>query len=239
MIIGLGEAVTKNTFQRQLEGVPGTWVASGLHGSIIERSEKEQLVCLGSLGDVLSCASLGGEEMDLYRWDVLGTVLSVDQLRHIFQNRLHLYTVNIVHQPRLVLSLEITRNTTEADAKTLAEDLLESLAQLHNVCPFALTLHHPHQLPTLPDWRLDRATIKESFLKGDLEAHTVLAMPRASLEKSLPRAIAPGCVVGAAGMVCGSVISGDTEVLNSFFRISEPKFFFRKPSLTVHSQKKE
>ena len=50
--------------------------------------------------------------------------------------------------------------------------------------------------------------IEEKFAKSELDSIYVLTLPWKNLESSLPKAIAPGCVVGAAGMVCGSVISG-------------------------------
>ena len=211
-VLGLGEHVSRATFARQLDGLPGGWASTGLHGSVIQRGVKDEFVCLGTSDDVIPCACLTDAEdeevMDLYRWDVMGTLLSVDQQLHIYHQRLHMFTVNIVHHPRLVLAIELKKDTSDEEIKLLTTDIVESLVQLHHVHPFAITLHHPHQLPTRPNWRLDCGQIKRDFETGQLQAHTVLTMPRACLDRALPRAIAPGCVVGAAGMVCGSVISG-------------------------------
>ena len=152
----------------------------------------------------------------------MGTLLSVDQNLHIYHQRLHMFTVNIVHHPRLILAIEIKKTTSEEEIKILTNDIVESLVQLHHVHPFAITLHHPHQLPTLPNWRLDFGQIRASYENGQLNAHTVLTMPRACLDTALPRAIAPGCVVGAAGMVCGSVISGtELAYMGMFYNFIE------------------
>lgn len=212
MILGLGDQVTKATFGRNLEGIPGNWTITGLHGAVIQHESCDQLVCLGTTDDVIPVACLADNEeetvMDLYRWDVMGTLLSVDQNLQIYHQRLHMFTVDIFHHPRLVLCIEVKKSCSEEDIKFLTNDIVESLVHLHHVHPYAITLHHPHQLPTLPNWRLDYGQIRQKYLAGELESHTVLTMPRGCLGNALPRAIAPGCVVGAAGMVCGSVISG-------------------------------
>ena len=59
-----------------------------------------------------------------------------------------------------------------------------------------------------PDGRMNLYEIEEKFKKSELDSMYVLTLPWKNFESSLPKAIAPGCVVGAAGMVCGSVISG-------------------------------
>ena len=82
VILGLGDQVTKSTFSRSLDGLPGGWTSTGLHGSIIKHQDTDQFVCLGATDDVIPCACLSDndenqEVMDLYRWDVMGTLLSV------------------------------------------------------------------------------------------------------------------------------------------------------------------
>ena len=96
----------------------------------------------------------------------------------------------------------------DEEISKLIDQIVESIIQFHSVAPYAISLHAPFSLPQHPDGTLNLTKISEMFQTGTLESLYCLSLPWRNLESSLPNAIAPGCVVGAAGMVCGSVISG-------------------------------
>lgn len=98
----------------------------------------------------------------------------------------------------------------DEEISKLIDQIVESIIQFHSIAPYVISLHAPFSLPQQPDGTLDLPTIKDKFISGTLESLYCLSLPWRNLESSLPTAIAPGCVVGAAGMVCGSVISGTT-----------------------------
>ena len=122
-VFGL-ENLSKFIFGREIEGVPGTWVNTGLTGAIVpdnnsnsqsetqpdvQPTKESKLIVLGQSEEVIPISSLGEADMnlDIYSWDILSTILSIDQSLMIFQQRCHVFSVNVAGQPRLVITAEL------------------------------------------------------------------------------------------------------------------------------------
>lgn len=151
-----------------------------------------------------------GSEISIHpiTWDLLATIVTDDRNGMIFRQRVSVYSIPVAGSQKLVVSAELGKTHSEPEISRLIDQIVESVVQFHHVAPYSITLHSPFTLPQHPDGSLDLIRIRDEFEKGTLESLYCLSLPWRNLESSLPNAIAPGCVVGAAGMVCGSVISG-------------------------------
>lgn len=121
-VFGL-DNLSKFIFGREIEGVPGTWVNTGLTGAIVpdnttnqsetqpdvQPTKESKLIILGQSEEVIPISSLGEADvnLDIYSWDILSTILSIDQSLMIFQQRCHVFSVNVAGQPRLVITAEL------------------------------------------------------------------------------------------------------------------------------------
>ena len=109
-VFGL-EAKTKYIFNREICGVPGAWADTGLTGTIVTSSVDSQskLVILGLNNEIVPVSSVVNPELQLniFSWDLLATILSIDQQMMIFQQRLHVFHINVANLPRLVICAEL------------------------------------------------------------------------------------------------------------------------------------
>ena len=157
------------------------------------------------------------------QWDLLATIITADKSAMIFRQRCHVYTVRIASSYKLVVSAELSSDSfSDEQISGLVDSVVDGLVQLHGISPYSISLHAPFSLPQNPDGTLDYSLIESKYSSGDLESIYCLSLPWRTLETSLPSSIAPGCVVGAAGMVCGAVISG-TELSYASGRILQEK----------------
>ena len=203
-------SLSDNTFNVSISGVPGTWVDTGLIGAqvddkvfIISSAEEHFPVAAADI-DASSNISI----MPI-QWDLLATIITADKTAMIFRQRCHVYTVRIASSFKLVISAELSSDSfSDEQISGLVDSFVDGLVQLHGISPFSISLHAPFSLPQNPDGTLDCSLIESKFSSGDLDSIYCLSLPWRTLETSLPSSIAPGCVVGAAGMVCGAVISG-------------------------------
>ena len=109
-VFGL-DAKTKFIFNREIDGVPGAWANTGLTGTIVTSTEtgESKLVVLGLNKEIFPVSSVVNPELQLsiFTWDILATLLSIDQQMMIFQQRLHVFHINVANLPRLVICVEL------------------------------------------------------------------------------------------------------------------------------------
>ena len=103
------QSASKHIFNCRIEGLPGTWVNTGLIGCQLN----DAIVIIGTSDETFPVAPLDSEpssriSVHPVTWDLLATILTDDREGMIFRQRVHVYSIPIASSNKLIVSAELS-----------------------------------------------------------------------------------------------------------------------------------
>ncbi|KAM4626429.1 disco-interacting protein 2 homolog A isoform 2-T2 [Discoglossus pictus] len=139
--------------------------------------------------------------------DVVATALAVEPMKFVYRGRIAVFSVNVLHDERIVLVAEQRPDSSEEDSFQWMSRVLQAIDSIHQVGVYCLALVPANTLPKAPLGGIHISEAKQHFLEGSLHPCNVLMCPH-SCVTNLPKPRQKQPDVGPASMVVGNLVAG-------------------------------
>ncbi|XP_056389225.1 disco-interacting protein 2 homolog A isoform X4 [Hyla sarda] len=200
--------ITKNIFETMPLTASGDPVSSqpfirtGLLG-FIGPSLQERLVFV--VGKVDGQMVISGRRHSCD--DVVATALAVEPMKFVYRGRIAVFSVNVLHDERIVLVAEQRPDSSEEDSFQWMSRVLQAIDSIHQVGVYCLALVPANTLPKAPLGGIHISETKQHFLEGSLHPCNVLMCPHTCVT-NLPKPRQKQPDVGPASMIVGNLVAG-------------------------------
>uniref|UniRef100_A0A8C5Q279 Disco interacting A n=1 Tax=Leptobrachium leishanense TaxID=445787 RepID=A0A8C5Q279_9ANUR len=199
------QGITKNVFEiipLNSNGEPvsnGHFTRTGSLGFI----GPERLVFVVGKVDGQMCVSGRRHSCD----DVVATALAVEPMKFVYRGRIAVFSVNVLHDERIVLVAEQRPDSSEEDSFQWMSRVLQAIDSIHQVGVYCLALVPANTLPKAPLGGIHISETKQHFLEGSLHPCNVLMCPHTCVT-NLPKPRQKQPDVGPASMIVGNLVAG-------------------------------
>ncbi|KAM4626430.1 disco-interacting protein 2 homolog A isoform 3-T3 [Discoglossus pictus] len=118
--------------------------------------------------------------------DVVATALAVEPMKFVYRGRIAVFSVNVLHDERIVLVAEQRPDSSEEDSFQWMSRVLQAIDSIHQVGVYCLALVPANTLPKAPLGGIHISEAKQHFLEGSLHPCNVLMCPH-SCVTNLPK----------------------------------------------------
>ncbi|XP_063286120.1 disco-interacting protein 2 homolog A isoform X3 [Pelobates fuscus] len=199
------QGITKNVFETiplTANGDPVSnqhFTRTGLLGFV----GPERLVFVVGKVDGQMCVSGRRHSCD----DVVATALAVEPMKFVYRGRIAVFSVNVLHDERIVLVAEQRPDSSEEDSFQWMSRVLQAIDSIHQVGVYCLALVPANTLPKAPLGGIHISETKQHFLEGSLHPCNVLMCPHTCVT-NLPKPRQKQPDVGPASMIVGNLVAG-------------------------------
>nr|DBA19926.1 TPA: hypothetical protein GDO54_015681 [Pyxicephalus adspersus] len=139
--------------------------------------------------------------------DVVATALAVEPMKFVYRGRIAVFSVNVLHDDRIVLVAEQRPDSSEEDSFQWMSRVLQAIDSIHQVGVYCLALVPANTLPKAPLGGIHISETKQHFLEGSLHPCNVLMCPHTCVT-NLPKPRQKQPDVGPASMIVGNLVAG-------------------------------
>ncbi|KAM4024632.1 disco-interacting protein 2 homolog A isoform 8-T8 [Anomaloglossus baeobatrachus] len=139
--------------------------------------------------------------------DVVATALAVEPMKFVYRGRIAVFSVNVLHDERIVLVAEQRPDSSEEDSFQWMSRVLQAIDSIHQVGVYCLALVPANTLPKAPLGGIHISETKQHFLEGSLHPCNVLMCPHTCVT-NLPKPRQKQPDVGPASMIVGNLVAG-------------------------------
>ncbi|XP_032880319.1 disco-interacting protein 2 homolog A-like isoform X2 [Amblyraja radiata] len=139
--------------------------------------------------------------------DVVATALAVEPMKFVYRGRIAVFSVNVLHDERIVLVAEQRPDASEEDSFQWMSRVLQAIDSIHQVGIYCLGLVPANTLPKTPLGGIHLSETKQRFLEGMLHPCNVLMCPHTCVT-NLPKPRQKQPEVGPASMIVGNLVAG-------------------------------
>ncbi|XP_048448757.1 disco-interacting protein 2 homolog A-like, partial [Rhincodon typus] len=139
--------------------------------------------------------------------DVVATALAVEPMKFVYRGRIAVFSVNVLHDERIVLVAEQRPDASEEDSFQWMSRVLQAIDSIHQVGVYCLALVPANTLPKTPLGGIHLSETKQRFLEGMLHPCNVLMCPHTCVT-NLPKPRQKQPEVGPASMIVGNLVAG-------------------------------
>ncbi|XP_072338078.1 disco-interacting protein 2 homolog A-like isoform X2 [Scyliorhinus torazame] len=139
--------------------------------------------------------------------DVVATALAVEPMKFVYRGRIAVFSVNVLHDERIVLAAEQRPDASEEDSFQWMSRVLQAIDSIHQVGVYCLALVPANTLPKTPLGGIHLSETKQRFLEGLLHPCNVLMCPHTCVT-NLPKPRQKQPEVGPASMIVGNLVAG-------------------------------
>ncbi|XP_073502846.1 disco-interacting protein 2 homolog A isoform X2 [Phyllobates terribilis] len=139
--------------------------------------------------------------------DVVATALAVEPMKFVYRGRIAVFSVNVLHDERIVLVAEQRPDSSEEDSFQWMSRVLQAIDSIHQVGVYCLALVPANTLPKAPLGGIHISETKHHFLEGSLHPCNVLMCPHTCVT-NLPKPRQKQPDVGPASMIVGNLVAG-------------------------------
>ncbi|XP_044160849.1 disco-interacting protein 2 homolog A isoform X1 [Bufo gargarizans] len=139
--------------------------------------------------------------------DVVATALAVEPMKFVYRGRIAVFSVNVLHDERIVLVAEQRPDSSEEDSFQWMSRILQAIDSIHQVGVYCLALVPANTLPKAPLGGIHISETKHHFLEGSLHPCNVLMCPHTCVT-NLPKPRQKQPDVGPASMIVGNLVAG-------------------------------
>ncbi|XP_072010081.1 disco-interacting protein 2 homolog C isoform X1 [Engystomops pustulosus] len=139
--------------------------------------------------------------------DIVATALAVEPMKFVYRGRIAVFSVNVLHDERIVIVAEQRPDSTEEDSFQWMSRVLQAIDSIHQVGVYCLALVPANTLPKTPLGGIHLSETKQLFLEGSLHPCNVLMCPHTCVT-NLPKPRQKQPEIGPASVMVGNLVSG-------------------------------
>uniref|UniRef100_UPI00398EFCD2 disco-interacting protein 2 homolog C n=1 Tax=Pristiophorus japonicus TaxID=55135 RepID=UPI00398EFCD2 len=139
--------------------------------------------------------------------DIVATALAVEPMKFVYRGRIAVFSINVLHDERIVIIAEQRPDSTEEDSFQWMSRVLQAIDGIHQVGVYCLTLVPANTLPKTPLGGIHLSETKQCFLEGSLHPCNVLMCPHTCVT-NLPKPRQKQPEIGPASVMVGNLVSG-------------------------------
>ncbi|OCT73881.1 hypothetical protein XELAEV_18032845mg [Xenopus laevis] len=139
--------------------------------------------------------------------DIVATALAVEPMKFVYRGRIAVFSVNVLHDERIVIVAEQRPDSTEEDSFQWMSRVLQAIDGIHQVGVYCLALVPANTLPKTPLGGIHLSETKQLFLEGSLHPCNVLMCPHTCVT-NLPKPRQKQPEIGPASVMVGNLVSG-------------------------------
>ncbi|XP_038654264.1 disco-interacting protein 2 homolog C isoform X1 [Scyliorhinus canicula] len=139
--------------------------------------------------------------------DIVATALAVEPMKFVYRGRIAVFSINVLHDERIVIIAEQRPDSTEEDSFQWMSRVLQAIDGIHQVGVYCLALVPANTLPKTPLGGIHLSETKQCFLEGSLHPCNVLMCPHTCVI-NLPKPRQKQPEIGPASVMVGNLVSG-------------------------------
>uniref|UniRef100_A0A4W3GMY7 Disco interacting C n=1 Tax=Callorhinchus milii TaxID=7868 RepID=A0A4W3GMY7_CALMI len=139
--------------------------------------------------------------------DIVATALAVEPMKFVYRGRIAVFSINVLHDERIVIIAEQRPDSTEEDSFQWMSRVLQAIDGIHQVGVYCLALVPANTLPKTPLGGIHLSETKQCFLEGSLHPCNVLMCPHTCVT-NLPKPRQKQPEIGPASVMVGNLVSG-------------------------------